>query len=263
MEPAYLRREKDHGSYDIESIKSVFDDCFIAHVSYVDDGMPACLPMVALVRSGMDDEGQEDTDSKGEVAVYLHGPPSARLMELVRKANRDDGEGDESNVKGPIKVCISATKVDGLILSSAPNGHTFNYRSAIIHGTCFPLKGKDQKRKVMHDVTNHILANRWEELNPVASFQVNFVYVIKVRIDRMSLKTRTGTAGIQPRNVGVDGPDVEIKPWTGVVPLYEVLGKPVESGLSDGAVVSENLRGFVEGKNRKEREYAERVARPE
>lgn len=155
------------------------------------------------------------------------------------------------------------TLVDGLCLSSAPNGHTFNYRSATIHGTCTAVKDKETKRRVMRDVTNHIVSNRWDEVNPVASFQVSLVYVVRVRIDSMSVKTRTGPPGIQPRNPQADGPEIKPRAWAGVVPLWEQLGEPVDSRLTPGAQVSDNLRGYVEGRNKRMRDYAEQAAQPD
>jgi nitroimidazol reductase NimA-like FMN-containing flavoprotein (pyridoxamine 5'-phosphate oxidase superfamily) len=293
MEASHLRRHTSRGMYDIESVKAVFEDCFMAHVSYVDNDLPACLPMIALIReeNAMEAEKRTDTDEQitktNNVAAYLHGHPSTKLMELVRKASQEDNDEIESDVptqsnsgsKKPVKVCITATKgdnllsfvsndpsnipsiVDGLVLSSAPNGHTFNYRSAVIHGTCAPVHAKSLKREVMHSVTNHIVANRWEEVNPVASFQVSLVYVVKVNIDSMSVKSRTGVPGIQPRNVQLDGPDIEPKPWTGVIPLWEQLGEPVESGLTPEATVSKNLQQFIQSRNEKHRGYSESVAR--
>ncbi|KAJ5676044.1 FMN-binding split barrel [Penicillium macrosclerotiorum] len=277
MEPATLRRNTHRGTYDIASAKAVFDDCFIAHVSYIDKGLPQCLPMVALVRKEVDETAEDSAENEqglsdgGEekqenTVVYLHGHPSTRIIELVREASRetedvtDQAEGASGRALDPVKVCITATKVDGLALSSAPNGHTFNYRSAVIHGTCTPVKSKAVKRTVIRSVTNHIVANRWEEVNPVASFQISLVYVIKVSIDSLSVKTRTGPPGIQPRNKEVDGPDNETPPWAGVIPLWEQLGEPVDSGLTPGAKVSENLKAYIESRNERHQAYSKRVA---
>jgi hypothetical protein len=161
-----------------------------------------------------------------------------------------------------LSTLTSKLSVDGLVLSSAPNGHTFNYRSAVIHGTCTSVTSKTVKRKVMRAVTNHIVANRWEEVNPVASFQVGLVSVIKVSVDKLSVKTRTGPPGIQPRNREVDGPDIETPPWVGVIPLWEQLGEPVDSGLSHGAVVSENLMTYIGERNERQQRYSTSVAGP-
>ncbi|KAF4122275.1 hypothetical protein GMORB2_7267 [Geosmithia morbida] len=250
MEPAYLRRNINQGTYDIESVKAVFDDSFIAHVSYVDNGLPACMPMIALV--------SEEDGGSGECVIHLHGHPRTRIVELVRESSREDRQPSD-----PVRVCITATKVDGLVLSSAPNGHSLNYRSATIHGTCSAVLDKAVKRRVMRDVTNHIVANRWEEVNPVASFQVSLVYVVRVRIDSMSVKSRTGPPGIQPRNEEADGPDVEPKAWAGVVPVWEQLGSPVDSRLTPGAEVSDNLAGYIRDRNARMKEYAERVSQPD
>ncbi|KAL4784443.1 hypothetical protein BJX76DRAFT_367645 [Aspergillus varians] len=271
MEPASLRRHAQRGTYDIESAKAVFDDCFIAHVSYVDKGLPQCLPMIALVQEEADEEGDESVGDehsstgggdakKRDTVVYLHGHPRTRIVELVREASREAETETQGKGLDPVKACITATKVDGLALSSAPNGHTFNYRSAVIHGTCTPVKSKTVKRTVMRAVTNHIVSNRWEEVNPVASYQVSLVCVIQVSIDSLSVKTRTGPPGIQPRDREVDGPDHEIPPWTGIVPVWEQLGEPVESGLTPGAKVSQSLRGYIEERNARQQAYSKRVA---
>lgn len=102
MKPSELRRHQQRGSYDLESVSSVFDDTFMAHVSYVDKGSPQCLPMIALFYK-----------IGGVTSVYLHGHPSARLMELVRQNPHEDG----TEKKEKIKVCITATK--GKIQNSA------------------------------------------------------------------------------------------------------------------------------------------------
>ena len=95
MKPSELRRHQQRGSYDLESVSSVFDDTFMAHVSYVDKALPQCLPMIALFHKIGD-----------ATSVYLHGHPNARLMELVRQNKHGDGTEKE----GKIKVCITATK---------------------------------------------------------------------------------------------------------------------------------------------------------
>lgn len=146
------------------------------------------------------------------------------------------------------------------MLSSAPNGHTFNYRAATIHGTCSPVRSKAVKAKIMRGVTNKIVAHRWEEVNPVSSMQVSLVYVVRVNIDSLSVKTRAGVPGIQPRNKEADGPDLETPPWTGVVPLWEQLGEPIESGLTPGGVVSDTLRQYIDGRNTKQEAYSKKVA---
>ncbi|EGC45424.1 conserved hypothetical protein [Histoplasma capsulatum var. duboisii H88] len=263
MKPAELRRHRERGRYDASSIRAVFSDCFMAHVSYVDGGLPQCLPMIALFRC--EDEGE---------AVYLHGHPSSRLMELVRaneverKARIERGElghGDEDEYEDErVKVCITATKetpVDGLSLSSAPNGHTFNYRSAVVHGTCSRVENRNTKLDIMRGVMDHIVPGRWDGLNPLASIALSLVFVIRVQVQRGSLKLNSGVPMIQPRDRAKDGPDRAEPVWTGVVPLHEQLGQPVPSGLTDGAEIPERLLKYIRERNEREEGYAKSVCK--
>ncbi|CAK7275172.1 hypothetical protein SEPCBS57363_006544 [Sporothrix epigloea] len=279
LEPATLRRYKERGLYDVASAKKVFDDSFIVHVSYIDNGFPACQPMLALIREEWEDaEGEEpkyelvdatsdtDTDANGRqktAYVYLHGHPTTRLMELVKQSSKAvNGDTTNGNVPPePVKVCITATKIDGLVLSTAPNGHSFNYRSAMIHGTCEQVRGKELKKQIMTEVTNKIVPNRCAEVNPMASIVATMVYIVRVRIDRLSVKARTGVPGIQDRNPAVDGPNVEPPAWAGVVPLWEHLGEPVDAGLTPGASVSDNLRNFIAERNAAHAAHAKSVAK--
>ncbi|KAJ4245811.1 hypothetical protein NW762_013935 [Fusarium torreyae] len=251
MEPATLRRRKDQAAYDVDSLLAVFHSKFISNVAYVDQGLPHCLPMTALV------EKQDNF-----LCITLHGHPSSRLIELVRKADQEARDGNVPiGTDNRIRVCITATHVDGLSLSSAPNGHEFNYRSAVVHGACSLVKDRDQKFQAMHLLTNHIVPHRWEEVNPVSSFQVSLVQVIKVEVLSGSVKSRTGIPQIQPRNTGKDGPDLPYPVWTGIIPLYEVLGVPVDSGLTDDAAVPPSVLAYIQKRNKQHKEYAELVSK--
>lgn len=148
-----------------------------------------------------------------------------------------------------------------MVLSSAPNGHTFNYRCAVVHGECNLVTDLDVKREVMRGVTNHIVTGRWEDVNPVASFQVSLVCVVRVDILSLSMKSRKGVPGIQPRNIEKDGPDHEVPVWTGTVPLYEVMDAPVPSGLTEEAKVPLGLTKFIEGRNEKHKKHSISVAK--
>lgn len=151
--------------------------------------------------------------------------------------------------------------MDGLVLSSAPNGHTYNYRSAVVHGVCSLVEDLDVKREVVRGVTNHILPGRWEDVNPVASFMVSLVCVIRVDILSLSMKSREGIPGIHPRNQEKDGPDHTTPVWTGTVPLHEVLGSPVPSGLTDNAKVPKSLATHIERRNEEQKKHSLAVSR--
>jgi uncharacterized protein len=157
----------------------------------------------------------------------------------------------------PAVLTTFSPLVDGLSLSSAPNGHTLNYRSGVVHGTCNLITSKDRKREVMSAVTNHIISNRWQETNPVSSVRLALVQVIRVDIAKASLKVRTGDPVIQPRYPDKDGPDRDEPVWTGTIPLYETLGAFIPGPGSSDVPVSENLKDFVAARNERSRRVAE------
>ena len=146
--------------------------------------------------------------------------------------------------------------VDGLALSSAPNGHTFHYRSAVIHGTCAIITNPSIKRTVMAGVVNGIIDNRMAEVNPMSSVQLNLVTVVRVSLDSLAMKIRTGGPGIEPRHVERDGPDVAEHVWTGSIPLSDHLAEPVPSGKTPQANLPDNIKAFIANRNARHAQHA-------
>lgn len=64
---------------------------------------------------------------------YLHGYVSSRIMRLAK-----------ADPKG-LAVCVAATKVDGLVLALTPNSHSYNYRSAVLHGYASLVESVEEK----------------------------------------------------------------------------------------------------------------------
>jgi hypothetical protein len=122
--------------------------------------------------------------------------------------------------------------VDGVVLWFTPNGHSLNYRSSIIHGDAEIVESCEEKRYAMHLLMNHMSRRRRSATNPVDAKAMKHVQVIRVKILGASAKInnlRVATGKFDPASVG-ERQDV----FTGVVPLYEVLGEPVSSGVLPG-----------------------------
>lgn len=123
-----------------------------------------------------------------------------------------------------------------------------------------------EKRWAMRLLTNHMFRGRWGDTYPVCSSAVSAVKVIKVRIRSASAKIRTGNTGpFDPAKVPEEerarmrqaGKGV----WSGVLPLFEVLGSPVRSDEIEGIGGDEhglqNVQPWREERNVRERTYAE------
>lgn len=140
-----------------------------------------------------------------------------------------------------------------MVLHFAPNGHSLNYRSCVIHGDAYPVISPEEKKYAMHRLTNHMIRRRWSSVNKVASEAMHSIQIIKVVVRTASAKVRASNInGLEKAGLG-DRDDI----WTGVIPLYEVLGNPIESGYGPGRPVQKEVVDWVEKRNAEEKSYAE------
>lgn len=183
----------------------------MAHVSFVPDPenpVPVVLPMIARI-------GQYPGDS--EPHAYIHGYVTIRL--LKQPAGSGDG----------FPVCICATKVDGLILALAPFDHSYQYRSAVLHGKAKLVDPETEENVwAMKLITDGVCPDRWDNSrNPPESSEITSTRILKVRIDSASAKINDG--GVKSSKKDLSNPEVADRVWTGIIPVYEVLGKPVSA----------------------------------
>ncbi|GAB7353863.1 hypothetical protein MBLNU459_g4222t1 [Dothideomycetes sp. NU459] len=252
---------KARAAYDYTSVHSVFASTFVTHVSFVgtdEDGdpTPINLPMTAVLGSyDPEDPLPEDDGSDSQyyqqqqnvdrpMDVYLHGNCAMMLRRAVVK-------------RGAMKVCLAATKVDGVVLNFTPNGHSLNYRSAVIHGTAELVSSAEEKRYAMHILTNHMIPRRWSSVNPVTPSALKSVQIMKVTIRAASAKVRAKNMGLADDLAAVTARD---EVYTGVIPVREVLDEPIESGYFPGRPVQDHLQDWIAQRNADEEEYARAAA---
>lgn len=181
---------------------------------------------------------------------YLHGYVSSRIMNLARAP--EDG----------LPVCVAASKVDGLVLSLTPNSHSYNYRSAILHGYAKPVMDEDEKIWAMRLMTNSVVTNRWENSRvPPDSAEMSSTVILKVRVVDGSGKIRDGGASDERKDT--ENAEVTGRVWTGVVPVWETFGQPVPNPGNRVSTVPDHITSFIHGKNEQNRAYAERAVKVE
>lgn len=181
---------------------------------------------------------------------YLHGYVSSRIMNLSRASE----EG--------LPVCVAASKVDGLVLSLTPNSHSYNYRSAILHGYAKPVTDEAEKVWAMRLMTNSVVANRWENSRiPPDSAEMSSTVILKVNIVDGSGKIRDG--GVSDERKDTENAEVTGRVWTGVVPVWETFGQPIPSLENKISDVPDHIASFVDGKNEENRAYAEGAVKVE
>lgn len=196
----------------------------MVHVSFntpdPSNPFPVTLPMVGVAASF-----EHPSASLGEpLDIYLHGYVSSRLMNLSRKVEENGGEGQGSHDGLP--VTVSATKVDGLILTLTPNTHDVNYRSAALFGYATLVTDTAEKLWAMETITNSVVADRWRHTRvPPDNAEMQSTSILRVRVVGGSGKVRVG--GPRDEQKDLKREDLRDSVWTGVIPVYEHFGHPV------------------------------------
>ena len=170
------------------------------------DPVPVILPMIARIGQFKDEPA----------CCYVHGYVSARMFRLP-----DSGEG--------VPVCIAATQVINYVLALTPFNHSYDYRSAIVHGRATlldPVTDREESLWAMELITDGIVPNRWANTRvPPDDTEVASTRILRVRIDSASAKIRD--SGVKDDRKDMKNTEVREKVWTGVIPYHEILGIPV------------------------------------
>lgn len=208
-----VHRHKERGHFDMETIHSIINTTPVAHVSFVPDPsnpLPVVLPMVARI-------GQFPTSETP--ACYVHGYVSSRLFKLSPSSAQSEG----------VPICIAATKVVNLVLALTPFNHSYDYRSAVIHGRATlldPIQDSEENIWAMQLITDGIVPQRWDNSRtPPDDAEIKSTRILKVHIESASAKIRD--TGVKDDKKDLKRPEVTDKVWTGVIPYVETLGTPI------------------------------------
>ena len=182
-------RERDRMSYDRDLAYSIIDEAWHCMVSFVVDGEPRSLPTL-IVRI-------DDT-------AYVHGSTGSRPLLQAR-----DG----------LRVCLSVTHLDGLVLARSQFHHSANYRSVVAHGIATLVSSEAEKLRVLEAIVDKIGEGRSGHTRPPTPKELAQTSVLALKLDEVSVRRRTG-------GVLEDEEDLDLPYWAGVVPLRLVAGQP-------------------------------------
>ena len=119
--------------FDREVLDAILDEALIAHVGYVDDGVPLVLPF-ACARDGDH--------------LLLHGSTGAGLL-------RACAEGGT--------ISAEVTHLDALVLARSTFDHSMNYRCAVVIGVP-ELVREDEKAAALDVLVGHLVPGRSGEV---------------------------------------------------------------------------------------------------
>lgn len=144
--------------------------------------------------------------------IYIHGYVSARLFRQGKNNHDNDEKG--------LPITVSATFLDGLVLSLTPFHNSCNYRSALVYGHASLVTDPTEALYAMKLITENMLPGRWDKSRvPPTSAEIRSTGVLKVKVVGGSAKVRVGGPSEDRADLG----DKELRRqvWTGVVSVRE------------------------------------------
>ena len=172
-------------------LHAVLDAGLVAHVAVVRDGVPVVLPL------GYARDGEN---------LLLHGSTGGGLL-------REAAAG--------AVVTATVTLLDALVFARSMYDSSMNYRSAMITGSARSVTDPQEKDEALQRLSEHLMPGRWVEVRPTTKRELAATTVLRLPLDRASVKVRAENAGTDPQ----DGESRHV--WAGILPLRTTAGTPV------------------------------------
>ena len=205
-----VRRHPERGRYDRASVEAVLDATLVAHVAFVDDGQPFCIPMLQA--------------RVGEI-VYVHGSSASRAVRILG---------------GGAPACVTVTSLDGLVLARSAFEHSANYRSAVLLGSFSRVEDEAARLAAFEAFTEKLVPGRWREVRSPDRRELKATKILSLAIDEAAVKVRTG-----PPTDGASA-DAANGTWAGVVPVVTRFGEPEPAPeLPEGTPLPASVRGLL------------------
>jgi len=185
-----LKRFPQRASYERDAIYQILDEGFVCHVGFVSDGQPLVIPTAY---------------GRAEDILYIHGSVASRMLRVLA-----DG----------IRVCVTVTLVDGLVLARSAFHHSINYRSVVMFGKASVVRGTMEKAKALRLFSEHVIPGRWAEVRQPNENELKKTLVLRIPLLEVSAKIRRGP----PID---DEADYTLPVWAGELPVRLATGAPI------------------------------------
>ena len=202
-----LRRKPERGDYRREAIHSIIDEALLAHVGFVVDDQPFVIPM---------------TYGRDGDRLFLHGSVANRMLRAL-----DQG----------VRVCVTFTLLDALVVSRSHFHHSMNYRSVVLVGTARRVRDPEEAQRALECVVDHVIPGRSSEARPPNDAEVRQTAVLEVPITEASAKVRAGGPVEEPDDLGNGS-------WGGLLPVTTTYGPPQHDGQDAASTVPASLTDY-------------------
>ncbi|KAM3544728.1 hypothetical protein ARSEF1564_002318 [Beauveria bassiana] len=240
-----VKRHGERGVYALEQIHCLVNSSPLVHVSLPPSSsssspFPVTLPMIGQMGSF-----SRPSASLGDpLDLYLHGHISSRLF-----------TSPSSTTTNSIPVCVSATHLDGLVLSLSAFNSSYNYRSVVLFGHAAPVTDELEKVYALKLLTDSVVPGRWDAARlPPTRAELQSTAVLRVKIASGSFKARDGETGDDRHDM--ENEEVRRRVWTGVVPVHQVFGSPIASSYNRVEETPAYIAEYAQEQTRENAEYA-------
>jgi nitroimidazol reductase NimA-like FMN-containing flavoprotein (pyridoxamine 5'-phosphate oxidase superfamily) len=189
-ERTQVKRLPKRGNYERETVFAILDAGFVCHVGFSVDGQPYVIPT--------------NYGRSGDI-IYLHGSAASRMLRTL-------SEG--------VRVSVTVTHVDGLVLARSAFHHSVNYRSVVMLGTARLVDDPAEKMEALRVFTEHVMKGRWDDVRQPTEQELKATTVLALPLEEVSAKVRTGG----PID---DEEDYALSVWAGVLPLETAAKEPL------------------------------------
>jgi nitroimidazol reductase NimA-like FMN-containing flavoprotein (pyridoxamine 5'-phosphate oxidase superfamily) len=176
-----IGRRKERAVVNRAALYPILDTGLVCHIAVIVDGAPRALP------TGY---------GRDENTLYIHGSTGAVSLRSADGAN----------------VCVVVTLVDGLVYARSVFHHSFNYRSAMVHGIAHTL-ADTEKMHGLRIITEHLAPGSWEHARLPNPEELAMTEVLAVDLTEASVKVRAGGPEDEDDDTQVN------TVWAGVLPI--------------------------------------------
>lgn len=178
-----VQRGKNRAVTEREELHRILDENLICHLGVVVDGAARVLP------TGYARDGE---------VLYLHGSTGARSL-------RTNAE-----------VCVTVSRLNGIVYARSSFHHSVNYDSVIIYGVPRPVEDKEHALRV---ITEHLAPGSWDYTRKPTKQELAKTSVLALDLDEASVKIRA-------EGPVDDEEDIDMPIWAGVLPVVSGYGTP-------------------------------------
>ena len=201
-----VKREPHRGVYDRATIDAILDEALVCHLGFEVDGQPYVIP---TLHARIGDR------------LYVHGSAASRMLR---------------HAASELRVCVTITLLDGLVLARSAMHHSAQYRSVMLLGKARSIEDPAQKLAAFEAIVEHIVPGRWPDVRPPTANELKATSLGAIPIEEASAKIRSGP----PVD---DEQDYALATWAGVIPMQTRAGAPepdplLASGVEPPSYVS-------------------------